>query len=136
MEEKSEVIVLDRDGENGIEKNSEFRSKVLIYGAIFIVVIIVGGLIFGKGYYSSYTKGSYSATDGNYKNKKFGFQLNVPISWKSYSVQEAVSCPTIRREYADDYYLIKSLTSDYRKTGFVIDKEALNVDYFTSSPLD
>lgn len=78
----------------------------------------------------------FSSEETAYRNKKYGFQVSVPASWKTYSVQEAVSCPTIKREYADDYYLIKSPVADYNAAGFIINKESLSADYFTSSPLD
>ncbi|MBF0330478.1 MAG: hypothetical protein HQL17_00970 [Candidatus Omnitrophica bacterium] len=77
-----------------------------------------------------------SAREGIYQNQQFGFQLSIPSVWKSYSVQEAVACPTIRREYAQDYYLIKSPTANPAETAFIIDKASLSADYFTSSPLD
>lgn len=133
MEEEFKVISSDR-GE-GIAMDSGARVKKLTIVVIIIAACMVAVGIFARQYYLG-DKGTYLMADGIYKNRKLGFQLNVPASWKTYSVQEAVACPTIRREYADDYYLIKSPTANYNETGFIIDKEALPANYFTSSPLD
>ncbi|MBE0502385.1 MAG: hypothetical protein IBX47_13220 [Desulfuromonadales bacterium] len=54
------------------------------------------------------TAGDLDAAAGLYENSHFKFALSFPSDWKHYSVDEAILCATIRRDYADQYLLLIS----------------------------
>lgn len=62
----------------------------------------------GSGVPQDGDKGGYDENYGLYTNETYGFSLEVPASWTRYTVNEAIQCSTIQKEYADCYFLIAS----------------------------
>lgn len=62
----------------------------------------------GTGVEQDGDKGGYDGESDIYANETYGFSLEVPSSWKQFTVKEAIQCSTIQREYADCYFLIAS----------------------------
>ncbi|NJC89392.1 MAG: DUF3592 domain-containing protein [Desulfuromonas sp.] len=46
-----------------------------------------------------------------FHSNKFGFSLTVPADWKVLTVDEAIQCATIRKEYADQYLFMATPTT-------------------------
>lgn len=76
-------------------------------------------------------KGLYNGESGLYTNQRYGFKIMIPNGWKTYTVKEAISCPTINKEYADCYYLIASPNGS-TDTTITIDKATCPEDYVNS----
>ncbi|EKE25760.1 MAG: hypothetical protein ACD_5C00041G0002 [uncultured bacterium] len=137
---------LKKDNQEKIENNnsmeifekSNLKPEIKKYAATAIIfLVVISAITILKIYNSKNSEsGSYDQKASEYVNKKFGFKIEIPSKWKKYTVQEAISCPTIKREYADDYYLLTSPTANYNETFFVINKASLSLDYFTNSPMD
>jgi hypothetical protein len=106
-------------------------------GGVPFLKVVVWGLVFlclGVGYHVlnpfASAKGDLSA--GLYENHRFGFALSFPDSWNSYTVQEAITCPTILRDYADQYFLLISPTNPDHCM-LVVNIPGITLDYFTEA---
>lgn len=87
-----------------VERKSTFRPWPAIAG-ICIVLCVVGGWL----WWAFSAAPANLTTDGNsFRSEKFRFAVSVPAGWKRYSVKEAISCATIRMEYADQYLFLAS----------------------------
>ena len=63
--------------------------------------------------------------------KRYPSTLSVPADWKSYSVKEAISCATIRKEYADQYLFLAS-PSKPAESLLVVNISGVSLDNFKS----
>lgn len=79
---------------------------------ILLLLMIVAGAVGWLWWAQPFAPkaGKYEAQTGVYRNKRFKFELAIPPEWKTYTVKEAITCPTIRKEYADQYFLLTSPT--------------------------
>lgn len=75
------------------------------------------------------TGGVLDAAASSYRNERFDFSFAYPPGWKAYSVDEAIQCATIRREYADDYLLLISPTNP-QHCMLVVNISGITRDYF------
>jgi hypothetical protein len=91
------------------EKESGGFPLFKIVVGILVVLSLGVGVHVLKPFASA--KGELSSEGGRYENHHYGFALSFPDTWNTYTVEDAIQCPTIRREYADAYLLLISPTN-------------------------
>lgn len=102
--------------------------KVIVWGLVLLCL--------GVGYHVlnpfASAKGDLNEEAGLYENHRFGFAFSFPDSWNSYTVQEAIKCPTILRDYADQYLLLISPTNPDHCM-MVVNISGITLDWFTEA---
>lgn len=84
-------------------------SRPVPKGLIFLIILIAAlGILWQQGYMNFlYPKtGSFNEETGLYVNKRFGFSIKVPDYWSESTVEEAITCGSIKQDYSQFYYFI------------------------------
>jgi len=98
---------------------------------LLLVVLAVGGCYAGWQAFAGGKAGDFDASTGTYLNTRYRLSLTVPSGWKRYSVKEAISCASLRGEYADQYLFLASPTVP-AECLLVVNISGLSLDYFRS----
>jgi len=109
------------------ERRTSFKQLRLIITVISCIVCIGGGW----QWWVSTPNGDRKTGSNFYRSEKFKFAVSVPADWKRYSVKEAISCATIRKEYADQYLFLAS-PSKPAESLLVVNISGVSLDNFKS----
>jgi len=108
-------------------RQASYKLRFVI-AAISSIVCIGGGW---QWWVSSNPYADRTAESNSYRSEKFKFAVSVPADWKRYSVKEAISCATIRKEYADQYLFLAS-PSKPDESLLVVNISGVSLDNFKS----
>lgn len=100
-------------------------------GWLLLILVALGVSYLGWQTFAGGKAGDFDASTETYRNTRYGLSLKVPPGWKRFSVKEAISCNTLRGEYADQYLLLASPTVP-SECLLVVNLSGFSLDYFHS----
>jgi hypothetical protein len=114
--------------EAAVEKTGGSPLFKIILACLLVIGLGTGLYVF-KPFASA--KGDINKETGSYANHRYGFALSFPDTWNVYTIEEVITCPTILREYADNYFLFISPTNPDH-CALVVNISGITLDGFKS----